>query len=250
MADNLEASLEKIRPHTSSSLPHQKTPATLLHALEATFREQNTQLSPTAYFAALLTTLEGVLQAAPTSGPPLGDGDVLPAVLYLLALVTPHVPHPVIQTHLDTTISLTSPLFPTLVSHAPPLRSQLGLYGAIFHSLERPQLDSQGLRQSFSFILQLALDPRPKVRKRAAEIVKDVLANPPTPLLQHPYAQRVADWTISALGEVHSGAPVKFKGKKAETENPDIAIHLLACLRPVLPTLPAAVSVFHCFSIC
>ncbi|KZT72213.1 NUC173-domain-containing protein [Daedalea quercina L-15889] len=240
MADNLEVSLAKIRPHTSSSLSHQKTPATLLHALEATFREQNTQPSPTAYFAALLTTLEGSLQAAPTSGPPLGDGDVLPAVLYLLALVAPHVPHPVIRAHLDTTVSLTSPLFSTLVSHAPPLRSQLGLYGAIFQALERPQLESQGLRQSFNFIVQLVLDPRPKVRKRAAELVKDVLANPPSPLLQHPYAQRVTDWTISALGEVNTGAPVKFKGKKAETENPDTAIHLLAFLRPVLPTLPAA----------
>ncbi|KAH9839369.1 ribosomal RNA-processing protein 12 [Rhodofomes roseus] len=240
MADSLETALAKIRPHTSSSLPHQKTPATLLHALEATFREQNTQPSPTAYFAALLTTIEGALQAAPTSGPPLGDGDVLPAILYLLALVTPHVSHPVIRAHLDTTISLTSPLFPTLVSHAPPLRSQLGLYGAIFQALERPQLESQGLRQSFNFILQLTLDPRPKVRKKACEIVKEVLANPPAPLLQHPYAQRVADWSISALGEVNTGAPVKFKGKKAETDNPDTAIHLLAFLRPVLPTLPAA----------
>ncbi|KAH9935629.1 NUC173-domain-containing protein [Fomitopsis serialis] len=239
MADNLENSLAKIRPHTSSSLPHQKTPATLLHALEATFREQNTQPSPTAYFAALLTTLEGVLQAAAASGPPLGDGDVLPAVLYLLALVTPHVPHPVIRTHLDTTVSLTSALFPTLASHAPPLRSQLGLYGAIFQALERPQLEFQGLRQSFSFILQLTLDPRPKVRRKASEIIKDVLANPPSPLLQHPYAQRVADWIISALAEVNTGAPVKFKGKKVETDNPDTTIQLLAFLRPVLPTLPA-----------
>ena len=137
-------------------------------------------------------------------------------------------------------------LFPTLVSHAPPLRSQLGLYNAIFQSLERPQLDSKGLRQSFNFILQLAIDPRPKVRKKAAEIVKDVLNTPPPPLLQHPYAQRVADWTISALSEVNSSAPVKFKGKKAETDNPDTAIHLLAFLRPVVPMLPAVVSALLC----
>lgn len=242
MAEGLEQSLSKIRPHTSSSLPHQKAPATLLHALEATFREQNTEPSPTAYFAALLTTLDGVSQAAPTSGPSLGDGDVLPAVLYLLALIAPHVPPPVIRSHLDTVLSLTAPLFPALTAHAPPLRSQLSLYGAIIHALERPQLESQGLRQSFNFILRLCLDPRPKVRKKAAEVVRDVLSAPPPPLLRHPYAEKVAEWVVSALGEVNAGGVPKFKGKKADTEGSDIAIHLLAFIRPSLPYLPPTVS--------
>ncbi|KAF9812553.1 hypothetical protein IEO21_06143 [Rhodonia placenta] len=238
MAESLEQALAKIRPHTSSTLPHQKTPATLLRALEATFREQKTEPTPTAYFAALVTTLDGALQAAPTSGPPLGDGDILPAVLYLLALIAPHVPHPVVQSHLNTVISLTSPLFPALLPHAPPLRSQLGLYSAILQSLEKQQLDAQGLRQSFSSILQLTLDPRPKVRKKAAELVRDVLAKPPLPLLRHPYAPRVADWVNAALVEVNGDGMYKFKGKKADTEGSDTAIHLLAFLRPVLPYLP------------
>lgn len=242
MAESLEQALAKIRPHTSSTLPHQKTPATLLRALEATFREQKTEPTPTAYFAALVTTLDGALQAAPTSGPPLGDGDILPAVLYLLALIAPHVPHPVVQSHLNTVISLTSPLFPALLPHAPPLRSQLGLYSAILQSLEKQQLDAQGLRQSFSSILQLTLDPRPKVRKKAAELVRDVLAKPPLPLLRHPYAPRVADWVNAALVEVNGDGMYKFKGKKADTEGSDTAIHLLAFLRPVLPYLPPTVS--------
>jgi ribosomal RNA-processing protein 12 len=72
----MEEALGKIRPHTSSSLAHQKTPATLLHALEATFQEQKTEKSPTAYFAALLTTLDGTLQKKDIG---LGDGDVLPS---------------------------------------------------------------------------------------------------------------------------------------------------------------------------
>ncbi|GBE81173.1 hypothetical protein SCP_0309000 [Sparassis crispa] len=240
MSDALQLDLSKIRPHTTSSLPHQKAPAVLLQALESTFREQNTEASPTAYFAALLTTLDGTLQTAPTSGPPLGDGDVLPAVLYLFALVAPHVPPPVIRSNLTTLISLTCPLLPIILGHAPPLRSQLGLYNAILRSLERPHLETRGLRQSFVFILRLSLDPRPKVRKRAVELVKDVLSAPPPPLLRHPYAERAADWVSSALAEINSGGLHKFKGKKAENEGSDTAIHLLAFLRPVLPTLPPA----------
>ena len=242
MSENLEEALAKIRPHTSSSLPHQKAPANLLIALESTFTEQNTQKTPTAYFAALLTTLDSTLQAARSSGPELGDGDVLPAELYLLALVSPHVPHPVVRSHLSTILSLTAPLFPSLVPHAPPLRSQLSLYEAVLRALDRPQLETPGLRQAFESILHLCLDPRPKVRKRAAELVKDVLSSPPPPSMQHPYAERVADWIKAALGEITSGGVPKFKGKKADNEGSESAIHLLAFLRPVLPSLPSSVS--------
>ncbi|OBZ70964.1 Ribosomal RNA-processing protein 12 [Grifola frondosa] len=238
MAENLEQALSKIRPHTSSSLPHQKAPANLLNALESTFREQITDTSSTAYFAALLTTLDGALQTAQASGPSMGDGDILPAVLYLLAIVAPYVPHAVIQSNLTTVLSLTAPLFPALVMHAPPLRSQLSLYSAILQALERPQLETQGLRQSFVSILQLCVDPRPKVRKKAAELVKEVLASPPPPLLRHPYAERVAEFVKASLDEVNAGGLPKFKGKKVEAEGSETAIHLLAFLRPVLPTLP------------
>ncbi|KAJ3546583.1 hypothetical protein NM688_g5502 [Phlebia brevispora] len=240
MADGIEQALSKIRPHTSSSLAHQKAPAVLLQALEATFREQNTDRTPTAYFAALLTTLDSTLQTARASGPSFGEGDVLPAELYLLALVIPYVAHPVIRSNLNTILSLTAPLFPALVPHAPPLRSQLTIYATVLHALEKPQLETPGLRQAFGSLLHLCLDPRPKVRKKAAELVKDVLSSPPPPLIRHPYADRVAEWTISSLGELTEGGIPKFKGKKAETDGTDTAIHLLTFLRPVLPMLPSS----------
>ncbi|KAH9931181.1 ribosomal RNA-processing protein 12 [Epithele typhae] len=219
MADSVESVLAKIRPHTTSSLAHQKAPATLLRAIEATFREQN-------------TIFPGVWSCS-------GEGDILPSVLYLLAAVAQYVPQPVILSHLTTIVSLTSPLFPSLSAHAPPLRSQLTLYGAIFLALDRSHLETQGLRQAFMTIVQLCLDPRPKVRKKAAEIVKDVLSSPPLPLSKHPYASRVAEWVQAALAELGAGGLPKFKGKKAENEGSEAAIYLLAFLRPVLPTLPA-----------
>ena len=240
MSEGLEASLSKIRPHSSSTLPHQKAPATLLHALEATFVEQKTEKAPTAYFAALLTTLESTLQSARSTGPSLRDGDGLPAELYLLALVTPHVPHPVIRSNLSTIVTFTAPLFPALVPHAPPLRSQLSSYEAVFRALDRSHLEAPGLRQSFESILHLTLDPRPKVRKRAAELVKEVLTSPPPPSLRHPYSERVAAWLEASFGEITTGVP-KFKGKKSDTEGLDSAIHLLAFLRPILSNLPPSV---------
>jgi len=239
----MEQALAKIRIQTSSSLPHQKAPASLLVALESTFREQKTELSPTAYFAALLTTLDATIQKKEVS---FNEGDVLPAELYLIALVIPFVPVPVVRANLSTLLDLTSPLFPSLLHHAPALRSQLSLYDVVFTSLDRSQLETHGIRQAFASILQLCLDPRPKVRKKAAEVIKNVLSKPPSPLVRHPYAERVAEWTQSSLKDVSQDVLVQPKSQKSNNSSDDSAIHLLAFVRPILPNLPP--SVCACFS--
>lgn len=239
MSSEMEAALAKIRPHTSSSLPHQKAPANLLVALEATFKEQNTDRTPTAYFAGLLTALESTAQRDATGEYALGDADILPAELYLLALIGSFVPPPIIRTNLNTLLAATASLWPHLNPHAPPLRSQLTLYNAILRALDRTLLETQAVRQSFATILQLCVDPRPKVRKRAVDLVHDVLQSPPSPLARHPYSERVGEWITNALAEVTS---LKQKGKKNSEDVSSAAIHLLAFIRPVLPYLPPSVS--------
>jgi ribosomal RNA-processing protein 12 len=233
----MDDALAKIRPHSSSSLPHQKTPATLLAAVESTLKQHKSDPTPTAYFAALLTTLDASIQKQDTT---LGEGDMLPAELYLLAFISPFVPLPVIRSNLNTILSLTSPLFPALTQHAPALRSQLSLYHVLFKSLEKSQLETNGIRQSFASILQLAADPRPKVRRKAADLVSDLLASPPPPALVHPYADRVSTWIIAALQNA-SQSPLA-RGKNQTGDGAEHAIHVLALLRPVLKHLPPSVS--------
>lgn len=233
----MEDALAKIRLHTSSSLLHQKTPATLLLAIESTLKEQNTEPTPTAYFAALLTALDGILQRKDTS---LADGAILPAELYLLALVAPFIPKVVLRTHLNTLLSFTSPLFPLLIPHAPPIRSQLSLYHVIFQSLDRSKLETPNIRQTFASILNLCLDPRPKVRKKAADLVKDMLCNPPSPLLLHPYAEMAAEWIKAALVESNS-TPFSRGKSRQNTGGPESAIYVLTLLGPILPNLPSVV---------
>lgn len=237
---DIETALAKIRPHTTSSLAHQKAPAQLLQALESAIEQQATERSPAAYFAALLTTLDSTIQDSRTPGSlTFGEGDVLPAELYLLALVLPFVPHPVIRSNLSTILSLTAPLFPLLVPHAPPLRSQLAVYNSVYPALERSQLESaQGLRQSFASILHLTLDPRPKVRKKAAEVIRDVLASAPPPSVRHPYASQVSDFILSILTDDVN--PIKGN-KRGSTDGTETGIHILALLGPIFLTLPPTV---------
>ncbi|KZV69910.1 hypothetical protein PENSPDRAFT_752960 [Peniophora sp. CONT] len=124
--------------HILSNLAHKKTPATLFNALEATPDEQGAERTPTAHYAALLTTLDGT------------NGTCFSYV------VRAHAGRAV------ELLNLTAPLFPALQPHPPTLRSQRGIYGSIFVSPDRNQLDLPAMHQSFASILQLCLDPRPK----------------------------------------------------------------------------------------
>ncbi|KAL1743842.1 armadillo-type protein [Schizophyllum fasciatum] len=231
----MEETLSKIRVHTSSAAPAHKTPATLLVAVESTIRDQKLEPTPTAYLGLLLTTLGGTLERKDLS---LNEGDTLPAELYLLALIAPFVPSPVVRAKLSTIISLTAPLFPHLTSHAAALRHQLTLYDVVLQALDRSQLDAQGVRQVFASILQLCTDPRPKIRKKAAEVVRNVISHPPTPLVQHPYGERVAEWAQAQLESTSSKPVFQGKGKQAGPDPADAAIYVLQVLRPILSFLP------------
>lgn len=241
---SLQDALSKIRPHTLSSLAHQKAPANLLIALESTLTDQGAEKSATAYFAALLTTLE-----SSKINPTFGEGDVIPAILYLLALVAPYVPEPVIRSNLSAVLSLVVPLLPSALPYAPPLRSQMTLLSFIIRALDNSQLDVPSVCQAFNFALDLTVDPRPKVRKRAADLVREVLEHPHPPLLRHPYTERMGEWVTSSLSAFSTGTAIFGKqGKKAEgTDTADTGIHLLAMLKPIVTLLPESVSYYSPF---
>lgn len=211
----LEESLAKIRPHTGSQLPHQKAPAQLLVAMEDSFEER----TPTAYFAATLSCLQAQLSSEEEQS--FGEGDRLPAILYLLALILPFVPPAIIRSHLSTILNILTSIFSSLHQHAPALRSGLSISGAFLRSLDRGALvDTHDVRKLFSSLLDNVSDDRPKVRKKAAEEVREILDAPPSPMQVHPYAVHVMKWATSKLGS----------GNENE-------IHIVVFLRNVLPSL-------------
>ncbi|KAG8807998.1 hypothetical protein FRC17_004186, partial [Serendipita sp. 399] len=259
-SEDLATALAKIRPHTNSKLPHQRKPAQLLVALESTL-DQNASSSElsrptsTAYFAALITTLEECILRNELS---LEEGSTLAAILYLLATVGPFVPHTVLRTNLPKLYQLLPPLLPlALQDHAPPLRSLISLFGTITTAMDQsmvqstlstnsgsaPSSTSVAIRQTFSSLLELTLDPRPKVRKRAAEVVKEILGSPPSPFIIHPWSHLVANWSCAVIAQI-AGIPVTG-GKKGtgggEEEGIDRMIHLLAFLRTVPHIFSASV---------
>lgn len=215
----IEDALSKLRPHTSSKLPHQKKPALLLKALESSLPEP---ITPTAYYAALVQTLQQAVTKELVSGElDVGEGDLIPAVLYLLSTVVDYVPPAVY--HAQNELGLLGPLFSaaslpesseaagqsqSLLSlfapcstSAPSLRSLIHILQQLLISAPTLALTTNPYISTLNTLLSVSLDSRPRVRKIAQEAVRDVLAAPPPPAVRHPYAERVAKWLVKVLSE-------------------------------------------------
>lgn len=232
----MEDALDKIRPHVKSALLNQSAPAKLLVAVETTLKEQGQEPTPVAYYASFLATLQESVKREESAALNLEEGAVIPSTLYLLSLVFPHVPHAVVRANVPTILGTIAPLFPLVSTSAPPLRSILGVFAAIVAALDAPQFSGSTplLRQSFATVLELTIDPRPKVRKRAQEVVADIINSPPPPLLVHPYANQAAEYIVGVLGAV--------AGNPGQQESTEIGIWTCSFVKTIAPSWPPVVS--------
>ncbi|PWN39044.1 NUC173-domain-containing protein [Ceraceosorus guamensis] len=242
---SLEAALSKIRHHINSKLENQKQPALLLSAVEATLKEQqqlnngastsradssnegSQGLNPTEY----LLALESMLDKASSSD---AAPSLYTSVLYLLAIVAPVTAPAVLRARASALLAAILPLLSNPHSHsssasvnaenqAAQLRSALTVLQAVLLSHSGPSdravLDSDdaGLREGWAATLHLCSDARPKVRKRAQDVVSAVLdqgdAHNSASAKAHPYAARTADWAIKALQGVADAGSAKGKAK-------------------------------------
>lgn len=203
------------------------------------------------------------------------------STIYLLTLVTPHVSPGVLRSQLT---NLLEPLGMILAEasaassssegHAALVRSTLGVLEPLFVALktDRATLDRNlQLRGCWNSVLGLCMDARPKVRRRAHDLVNEILQPSADDSKRHPYAAKTAEWAISALDQVASSsssgkgaarksdkshAPVYDK-KTGRAKEPEVAaalrqkqadgganagIWVCGFLKSLASTLPAKVS--------
>lgn len=254
----LKQALDKIRHQTTSNLVHQKRPATLLIALEATLTEQGTALTPVAYFAALWSTITQLVgSAAASSGgatPASAAGaaadsdaeETLAAALYLFAIVLPCTPPPVLRTRTSSILELLGAQIASLQEQAPALKSLLTILQAVYLNMDASSLNQLQAKQAFNSILLLLIDNRPKVRRKAQEVITAILGNPPAPSVKHPYASRIADFVLESLKEAlregRKGGKRKQQDQGGPSEEVSRAIALCAFIKSVGKDWPADVS--------
>jgi len=211
----------------------------LLKAIEttisATLGSSALPHTPTAYFASLLQCLEKACadevgdadDEAMAESENMGAGALIPATLYLLAIVVPETPTQVLLTKFSPLFECILPLFNTALAHPPALRSILQITTSVLLVAPPALLNSSLLlKKAWSYLLEINLDTRPKVRHLAQEGVRKVLCTPIPPRITpglHPYLPKARDWVTSVLQEEVRDGGQSSKGKKARFEDAEDA---------------------------
>jgi ribosomal RNA-processing protein 12 len=158
----------------------------VLSAIEDTLRSQSSEFTPTAYFAALLSLLA---RQVSTTG--IANKGTTNAVIYLLDLVTPYVPEPLLRSKFTEILTNLAPALTHPEAEAGLLRSSIGCLESLLlaqdaRAWELPQSQISP-RRAVAGLLTIAVDQRPKVRKRAQEALAKVLSNPPQRCAPRPH---------------------------------------------------------------
>ncbi|PNS16703.1 Ribosomal RNA-processing protein 12 [Sphaceloma murrayae] len=212
---SLTERLDKIR--SQPKLQNQQHNAVVLASIEDTLRSQNAELTPTAYFAALLSLLPQYI-----SSDKIVNKDLAHAVVYLLDLVTPQVPAPLVRAKFSQILAGLAPALTHVDAEAPLSRSAIGCLESILVVQDSQAwslpASSVSPRRAVAGLLGLAVDPRPKVRKRALDALAKVLKNPPpSPSLDHPAADQCAEAALRILAD-EAGKAGKTKRNRGQKE--------------------------------
>ncbi|KAH7320892.1 NUC173 domain-containing protein [Stachybotrys elegans] len=226
---SLAEKLDKIK---SPGLQSQQRTVVVLQAVESTLKDQNTPATPTGYFAALLA----LLQQSNSNGKV--NVEVAAPVVYLLDVVTPYAPQPLLRSKFTQILTLLAPVL--LMQDAEPilLRTSIGCLESLLVAQDSASWElsvSQiSPRRAVAGLLTLCLDHRPKVRKRSQDALKKVLKNPPpSPSLDHPAADMCAQTAMKNLEDIAAKAAQARKAKKSSDAHDPALIHALQLAKTV-----------------
>ncbi|KAJ1736217.1 pre-rRNA processing protein [Coemansia biformis] len=192
MDSGLEQQLHKLREQITCKAAHQQQHAAILLAVEETIKEQGAAAEPAGYFAALMTLLEQQVGAGSKANPG--------AITYLLSLILPHVSHAVLRAKFTTMMAVLSQSLDLAAADVALLRSVVACLETVLLAQDASSWRQPIAQGTFKSLLQLAIDSKPKVRRRAQEAVSALLARPPPPAAVHPAAQITSRFVLGVLG--------------------------------------------------
>ncbi|KAI9869399.1 MAG: hypothetical protein M1813_000188 [Trichoglossum hirsutum] len=230
---SLASKLDKIR---SPNLQNQRQTAVVLSAVEDTLRDQKTDFTPTAYFAAILALLNQSI----SSSAGIVNKDLATSVVYLLDLITPYTPAPLLRSKFSQILTNLAPALTHPEAEAPLLKSSIGCLESLLTAQDSAawQLPQSqiGPRRAIAGLLNLAVDHRPKVRKRAQDALTKILKNPPpSPSVDHPAADMCAETSLRSLSQLakETGKKQKHRSHKDDHHHDPNLIHSLQLVKTI-----------------
>ena len=216
-----------VRQKWNSHQESDKEACAVLAAVTESITEHHTKESPTAYWAALMSTLELTIAAATP------EPRAVAAVLYLLTLVFPHVPPAVTRKHFANASTM---LMRTLGGFAADgsqalIKSCLTCLASLLVAQEEAVWQASDTVQVYHGLLAFTVDTRPKVRKGAQVAVSMMMNTAAKGNGGHPVVAATAKFCLTRL-------------KSEQT-----ALHTLNLLVGVFPMFDAAAGKSVCQSL-
>jgi ribosomal RNA-processing protein 12 len=205
----------------------------VLSAVEDTLKDHNAEATPTGYFAAILALLPKAISSTSV------NKDLATSVVYLLDVVAPYTPQPLLISKFSQILTSLAPALILPEADAPLLRPSLGCLETLLVAQDSAAWElSQtqiGPRRAMAGLLTLAVDHRPKIRKRAQEAITKVLKNPPPSVsIDHPAADMCAESALKSLSDLAARSNQAKKQKKNEgSEHEPALIHALQLVKTV-----------------
>lgn len=235
----MDQRLAKIRSQLGSKLQNQNQYALVLLSVEESLKNASdtedsaSTATPTAYFVSFISLLDqcskdGVLH----------DLKLAADALYFLDIVAQDTPKRLLRENFSDILLKLAPALSSKDADAPLIRPAIGLLQSLLLAQDLAAWKNSSNfqvspKRAFSIILQLSLDPRPKIRKRALEAVSQVLGNPPpSPILGHPIGNFSSGFALQKLATVAKGF------KKAVNPNSSNLIHVLQLINAMASTWP------------
>ena len=234
----LEDKLSKIRQQVTSKLENQKHIAIILTAVEENIEghdTNDTSKNLISYMIALMSLLD---QAVDPETHAIKDLQLATSATYLLDIIFQYSAKKLLRSKFADLLTKIAPCITDEKAEPLLIRSAIGCLASLLvaqdtqawnntHNLTiTPMRGLQGL-------LELSLDPRPKIRKRALEAIHKILENPPVaPTAEHVAAGTIAIFAINQLADVlNEYSNLSSRQLKAQTVKDDINSKIIKCLR-------------------
>ncbi|CEP63563.1 mRNA-binding protein RRP12 LALA0_S08e05446g [Lachancea lanzarotensis] len=241
----LEDKLAHIRDQIHSKLENQKHVAIILSAVEENMADskgdQPAMKNVVNYSISLLAILS---QAVDPETHEIREAQIATSATYLLDIMFRYVPRKLLSSKFAEILTQIAPCITDENAGAPLIRPAVGCLESLLVAQDSQAWNNtQNLAiapsRGLSGLLELSLDPRPKVRKRAQDAVSNIMANPPaSPSAEHVAAPMVAEFTINALAaavkEASSASNKKIRAQGGVSEINSKSIHVLKLLKAII----------------
>lgn len=228
--ESLDDKLDRIRVHATSKLANQKQLAIILGAVDENLEEEKTEKTATSYFISFLALLEqSFSRQAPDQ---IENADLAASALYFLDLVSPYASESLLRTKFAQIFVKLAPVLGTVDGESALLRSAIGTLQHLLLAQDAASWQTPASelspRRGVVGLMHLAVNPRPKIRKRALEALAKILETRVSPVLvEHPAAATCADTAINAVQQY-------LEAHKKKDDNVDAAfMHALALVKTI-----------------